>query len=240
MNQQLMLLLQMQDIDKEVIALEKEKKKLPIRKQLSEVISEVTQLKEKYTKTEEFVTKAEAACDTLKTTYQQYDKKIAGLQKDYGELSAQESVESLEKLLADVTALRHMADKKTQEIAKIKQQLDKGAKLAYEIGKSINQKKETYDTLKAEYDATVAKLDESVQEKMQQLKQVEKQIDADLVKRYYAAKAKLNRPPIYELVGTTCRGCNMSLSNAFAKKASQQLLSECENCGCLLYTKEEN
>ena len=78
MNQQLMLLLQMQDIDKEVIALEKEKKKLPIRKQLSEVISEVTQLKEKYTKTEEFVTKAEAACDTLKMTYQQYDKKIAG------------------------------------------------------------------------------------------------------------------------------------------------------------------
>ena len=239
MNQQLVLLLQMQDLDKEALALENQKKKLPIRKQLSDVISEVTQLSEKYAKTEEFTVKAEAAVATLKQTYQQYDKKIAALQNAFSTLSPDESIDQLEKLLSDVTALRHAAEKKLQEIAKLCQQLDKSTKLAQEIGKNINQKKETYVALKAEYDAAVKEVEASVQEKKKEMEKLEKDIDPDLLKRYKAARAKLNRPPIYELVGTTCRGCNMSLSNAFAKKASAAVLVECENCGCLLYTKED-
>ena len=134
--------------------------------------------------------------------------------------------------------MRHCAEKKNAELEKIKKQLEKASKMAAEIGKNITQRKQTYDKLKPEYDKLVAEIDVKINAEKKSAGEIEKNVDAVLLRRYKSAESKLNRPPLFELTGDSCRGCNMSISNIVKKKAASEIFVECENCGALLYTAE--
>ncbi len=238
MNPQLDLLLKIQALEVKIAGFESEKKKLPIRKQLSEIINEVNSMQSMYTRTEEVVKKMEENCDQMREAYEQCLKKYESAQKKFEELDDETSMEELEKIISTVASVRRSVEKKAADLAKIKQSLEKASKMATDIGKNITSKKEAYDKIKPEYDKLAAEIDEKIAEEKKGIAEIEKGVDEPILKRYKSARSKLNRPPLFELSGTSCRACNMSLSNVVKKKAASEMFAECENCGALLYIKE--
>ena len=79
MNQQLELLLKIQSIEIKIADYEGEKKKLPIRKQISDIINEVNSMQEMYSRTEEVVEKIEQNFSDMQKQYSQYTKKIENI-----------------------------------------------------------------------------------------------------------------------------------------------------------------
>ena len=235
MNPQLELLLKIQSIEMRIAGYEDEKKKLPVRKQLSEIIADVNSMQDMYSRTESVVAKMEQNCNELKKLYEQCLKKYDSVQKKFEAVSDDTPTEEIEQMLSGIASVRHSAEKKNAELAKIKQQLEKASKMATEIGKNINQRKQVYDKLKPEYDKLVAEIDEKINNEKISAKEIEKDVDEGLLKRYKSAESKLNRPPLFELRGSSCRGCNMAISNVVKKKVASEVFVECENCGALLY-----
>ncbi len=238
MNPQLELLLKIQGLELKIAGYESEKKKLPIRKQLSEIINEVNSMQSMYTRTEDIVKKMEGDCEELRQTYEQCLKKYESAQKKFSELDDEAPMEEIDKIISTISSVRRSAEKKAGELAKIKQNLEKASKMATEIGKSMSAKKEAYDTIKPEYDKLAAQIDEKIAKEKEIIAQIEKDVNEPVLKRYKSARSKLNKPPLYELGGTSCRCCNMSLSNVVKKKAASEMFAECENCGALLYINE--
>lgn len=238
MNPQLELLLKIQSIETRIIGYESEKKKLPVRKQLSEIVAEVNSMQDMYSRTESVVVKIEQDCGELKKLYDQCLKKYDSAQKKLTEVNDDTPMEEIDQLISGISSVRHCAEKKNAELEKMKKQLEKASKMATEIGKNISQRKLTYDKLKPEYDKLVAEIDVKIDAEKHSVDELEKNVDAVLLKRYRSAKSKLNRPPLFELTGGSCRGCNMAISNIVKKKAASEIFVECENCGALLYTAE--
>lgn len=238
MNPQLELLLKIQSIETKIIGYENEKKKLPVRKQLSEIIAEVNSMQDMYSRTENVVVKMERDCGELEKLYEQCLKKYDSVQKKFTEVGDDAPMNEIEQMMSGITSVRHCAEKKNAELEKIKKQLEKASKMAAEIGKNITQRKQTYDKLKPEYDKLVAEIDVKINAEKKSAGEIEKKVDAVLLRRYKSAESKLNRPPLFELTGDSCRGCNMSISNIVKKKAASEIFVECENCGALLYTAE--
>ena len=238
MNSQLELLLEIQEIENKIASYEEDKKKMPVRKQLSEIIADVNSMQEMYAKTESVVIKIEKNCEEIKRSYEQQTKRFEDLRSKLEKITDEASVTEVENLLSEIANIRQFAEKKEAEFMKMKQQLEKASKMATDIGKTINQRKQTYDQIKPEYDKLASEIDTKINEQKALVKEKEVKVDESLLKRYRAAKSKLNRAPLFELKGNTCKGCNMSISNMMKKKVSSDVFVECENCGGLLYIAE--
>ncbi len=216
--------------------LEGNKKKLPIRKQITDIVAEVNSMQEMYQRTESVVLKMEQSYAEIKKSCNSLTKKLEAAMKQLEELPDDASPEMADQIGESVVSIKTSAEKKTNELSKMKAQLEKASKMALEIGKTINQRKQTYDTLKPDYDKQVAQIDAEIAKKKAEVEELEKTVDDVLMKKYKSAKAKLNKPPLFELTGSSCKCCNMSLTGGGKKNTSNGLFGECENCGALLYT----
>lgn len=238
MDPQLELLLKIQATEMNAAAIESEKKKLPIRKQIGEIVADVNKMQEMYSRTEAAVLQIEQKYEELKKLSASYEKKLDTVKKKFDEINDESSTEEVEKLISTVNSVRQSSEKNANELSKMKQQLEKASKMASDIAKTISQRKQSYDQLKPEYDKAVAEIDERVNTEKAKAAELEKGADEQLLKRYKAARAKCNRPPLFEVTGESCRCCNMGLSNIVKKKVTQDIFTECENCGALLYIKQ--
>lgn len=238
MNPQLELLLKIQSIETRIMDYENEKKRLPVRKQLTEIVTEVKSMQDMYSRTESAVIKIEQDCDELNKVYEQCLKKYDSAQKKFAEINDATPAEELDRIISGISSVKHCAEKKNAELEKMKKQLEKASKVAAEIGKNIAQRKLAFDKLKPECDKLVAEIDVKIDAEKHSVAEIEKGVDSILLKKYRSAKSKLNRPPLFELTGNSCRGCNMAISNIVKKKAVSEIFVECENCGALLYTAD--
>ena len=99
--------------------------------------------------------------------------------------------------------------------------------------RSAVKAKGEFDKLKVDYDA-------EYQEKSKELTALKavaaekaKGIEQDLMDRYQNIKRR-SVPPLAQLYGDQCGGCNMSLPSAVSRKIKAGELVECETCGRLL------
>ena len=84
---QLELLLALQAIDEEITVCEEEKKRLPIRRSISDLANEIKTLQEKYFQLEEWVTKTEAKAAAYAEELKQLTSKMDELRVSYEALS---------------------------------------------------------------------------------------------------------------------------------------------------------
>ncbi len=238
MNPQLDLLLKIQANEIKINECEHEKRKLPTRKLLSEIISDVNSMQEVYAKAESLVNKIEQTYGALKKNCEVNSKRLVADEKKALELSDDAPIEELDRLIADIASFRKIEEKMSEELKTMKEQLEKASNVATEIGKKINQRKTEYDTIKPEYDKLVADIDVKIAEHQAAISQLEPQVDATVMKQYKAAKSKINKSPLYEIKSASCKNCGTAISDSVKKKASAELFVACEHCGALLYTRK--
>lgn len=236
MNPQLELLLKIQANEIKINECEHEKRKLPSRKLLSEIIADVNSMQEVYSKAESVVNKIDQTYVALKKNCDLNIKRLNEDEKKVLELSDDTSLEEIDKLIAEITSFGNIEARMSEELKTMKQQLEKASSIATEIGKKINQRKLEYDKVKPEYDALVASIDAKIAEIQAAIAPLEAQVEPELLEKYKSAKAKINRSPMYEIKSTVCKCCGNAIDTSVKQKASKEIFAECA-CGALLYVR---
>lgn len=236
MNPQLELLLKIQANEIKINECEHEKRKLPSRKLLSEIIADVNSMQEVYSKAESVVNKIDQTYVALKKNCDLNIKRLNEDEKKVLEISDDTSLEEIDKLIAEITSFGNVEARMSEELKTMKQQLEKASSIATEIGKKINQRKLEYDKVKPEYDALVASIDAKIAEIHAAIAPLEAQVEPELLEKYKSAKAKINRSPMYEIKSTVCKCCGNTIDVAVKQKASKEIFAECA-CGALLYVR---
>ena len=234
---QLELLLALQAIDEEITVCEEEKKRLPIRRSISDLANEIKTLQEKYFQLEEWVTKTEAKAAAYAEELKQLTSKMDELRVSYEALSEDDPVEKLTDIYGQIETLHKAIEKKKGSIATTFSQAEKTAKLAGELAKLISKKRSEYDELRPQYDALASEIDVKIKAIRERYDAVAVQIEKPLMNKYKASRAK-HKKPLVEMSGGACRGCNMSLSSVEQHKVAASVIYACENCGHLLYVPE--
>lgn len=236
MNPQLELLLKIQANEIKINEYEHEKRKLPSRKLLSEIIADVNSMQEVYSKAESVVNKIDQTYVALKKNCDLNAKRLSEDEKKVLDLPDDTSIEEIDKLIAEITSFANLESRMSEELKTMKQQLEKAASIAMEIGKKINQRKLEYDKIKPEYDALVASIDAKIADIQTATTPIEEQVEPEILEKYKSAKAKINRSPMYEIKSTVCKCCGNTIDTALKQKASKEIFAEC-SCGALLYVR---
>lgn len=236
MNPQLELLLKIQANEIKINECEHEKRKLPSRKLLSEIIADVNSMQEVYSKAESVVNKIDQTYLALKKNCDLNSKRLIEDEKKVLELPDDVKLDEIDKLIAEITSFANVEARMSEELKTMKQQLEKASSIATEIGKKINQRKLDYDKVKPEYDSQVTSFDEKIAEYQNVISQLEKQVEPDILEKYKSAKTKINRSPMYEIKSTICKCCGNPIDAQVKQKAQKEIFAECA-CGALLYVR---
>lgn len=170
--------------------------------------------------------------EALKDAVAMTENQLKSLQTKIENDPPQDS-ESTKQFIADVRRFQNNLTTYEQEIRRIRKDAGDRERLQHDVKVRAAKAKGEFDKLKVDYDA-------EYQEKSKELTALKavaaekaKGIEQDLMDRYQNIKRR-SVPPLAQLYGDQCGGCNMSLPSAVSRKIKAGELVECETCGRLL------
>ena len=170
--------------------------------------------------------------EALKDAVAMTENQLKSLQTKIENDPPQDS-ESTQQFIADVRRFQNNLTTYEQEIRRIRKDAGDRERLQHDVKVRAAKAKGEFDKLKVDYDA-------EYQEKSKELTALKavaaekaKGIEQDLMDRYQNIKRR-SVPPLAQLYGDQCGGCNMSLPSAVSRKIKAGELVECETCGRLL------
>ena len=170
--------------------------------------------------------------EALKDAVAMTENQLKSLQTKIENDPPQDS-ESTQQFIADVRRFQNNLTTYEQEIRRIRKDAGDRERLQHDVTVRAAKAKGEFDKLKVDYDA-------EYQEKSKELTALKavaaekaKGIEQDLMDRYQNIKRR-SVPPLAQLYGDQCGGCNMSLPSAVSRKIKAGELVECETCGRLL------
>ena len=170
--------------------------------------------------------------EALKDAVAMTENQLKSLQTKIENDPPQDS-ESTQQFIADVRRFQNNLTTYEQEIRRIRKDAGDRDRLQHDVKVRAAKAKGEFDKLKVDYDA-------EYQEKSKELTALKavaaekaKGIEQDLMDRYQNIKRR-SVPPLAQLYGDQCGGCNMSLPSAVSRKIKAGELVECETCGRLL------
>lgn len=170
--------------------------------------------------------------EALKDAVAMTENQLKSLQTKIENDPPQDS-ESTQQFIADVRRFQNNLTTYEQEIRCIRKDAGDRERLQHDVKVRAAKAKGEFDKLKVDYDA-------EYQEKSKELTALKavaaekaKGIEQDLMDRYQNIKRR-SVPPLAQLYGDQCGGCNMSLPSAVSRKIKAGELVECETCGRLL------
>lgn len=202
--------------------------------------------RKKYMQSRSYLTKASEKLDQIEAKAQELKNNIDRLNTKYSELAEtlkdfdnlDELVEqgnaisfykrSAQSLADDLKALKGEINSLT---AAIKEQVDEYQTLK----KNVIAAQKEYPKLQAAFKAYKDSVQTEADEINKELKQLAKDIDADILKKYQAKRSERVFPILCKLNGDVCPMCGTSLSIAEKESAALGKVIECENCHRFLY-----
>lgn len=110
--------------------------------------------------------------------------------------------------------------------------------LGYEAAKKKYQKaREKHLEFKNKFEKEKTSLQPKKEKLLNELKSIEKQVDAKLLKKYKEKRQDKIFPVFVEFMSNACGGCMMELASAQVEKLKRENILECENCHRLMFLK---
>ena len=154
-----------------------------------------------------------------------------------GEPNEQSALSELEKARREVQDLGAAIAKYEREVQTLMNKLLKMNQELKKMAANVPTAKANYTQLKDQYDAELAQTQEKAKPFRQQMEQIAQGVSPDLLTRYDNIKKKCANP-LVKLMDARCTGCNMELPSSVVKKIHDEgKISECENCGRMLYVE---
>ncbi len=233
---QIELLWQLQNLDSEIMELERKLNAAEIKERLKEIKLKFDAEKEKLDSNKELVDRGKKEIRASKTkkeelrfSFQKTEEKLYS-----GIVSSAKQMEAMQKNLDETqNTIQKLEDKMSQlkqEVEDLEEEEKKG-KL------KLLRLKNTFDSLKKEYTENrqeAAKKYEALKEKRQELV---KTINKNLLRSYNRVKTGTDTAVVLVEDGK-CSGCHMEVSVLCMQHLKEGSIVSCETCGRILYQRE--
>ncbi|MEX1377616.1 MAG: C4-type zinc ribbon domain-containing protein [Eubacteriales bacterium] len=236
---QLNVLLDYQKLDIKIGKIENEVKESPLYKKVMKVRKYLLDSQKLMKKHEEDIDEINEGLKSLLSQYNECNETIEEISKALESVSVESSIKEAQMLLRNANQEKAKLVKIEKEIIKDQARITKIEESLQKIVHNVPTYKAEFDQLKEKYDAELLEVNKTAAPLKEELKELSKNIEKDLLKKYKTAK-KSHPIAVVKLDGKRCMGCNMELSSKMAKEVStSDTLMECENCGRLLYVADK-
>jgi len=230
------LLMEYQSLDRKASRYEEALKKSPARASLIKA--------QKYlVNVQNSLKQIESQTAALQATKLEQTEKFNSLKEEYSQIQAEISSGGENLPLEEVSSLRGSLQDVYRELGEIMQKLktvmeelgamdEKVRKMAANIPKA----KADYTSYKAAYDAEVEKSKADAAPFFKKMEELSASIPEALLAKYKSVRRN-HTQPLAAFKDGRCMGCNMELSVALLNRMNSQDITECENCGRILYTE---
>lgn len=103
--------------------------------------------------------------------------------------------------------------------------------------KSYNDAKDKYAISKEAYDKEIEKIMPELEAKREEIKKLEKGVDAEILAKYKQRRADKIYPVFVKLKDKACGGCRMEIPSASIQKLKEKGFLECEHCRRIIYSE---
>ena len=229
---QLHLLWEYQKADVEVDKMEASIKRSPTRQKLLKyreyVMEQQAALKHIETEVANMADRLEALKDAIRMTDEQLHSLQAKMDND-----PPANAEALQQYLNDARRFQSNLTAYEQEIRRIRKDAGDRERQQHDVKVRAAKAKAEFDKLKVVYDEEKKEKDEELEKVRAVAAEKAKPVERDFMERYKEIK-KHSVPPLAQLFGNQCGGCNMSLPSSVSRRVKAGELVECETCGRLL------
>lgn len=227
-----------QKADLELFRFERGLKKSETRNKLLQVRNRIMEQQNSIKRLEQQLRKSQSECRRIADSLRALQHKASEVQGQIADGAYTEIKQVRQAIRQLDEASRALgADKKLlQEMVQLANGTENAVRTAR--GKMLEGKAE-FDELKVVHDAELEKATPELERLNAAIKALEPGLDPALLKKYKTIK-KNRVNPIALVENDQCQGCNMSLpSLTLSKLKDKKELVECENCGRILYVRDE-
>ena len=229
---QLHLLWEYQKADVEVDKLEASIRRSPVRQKLVKYRDYYAEQQNTMKKIENEVSAMQDRLEALKDAIKMTDEQLHSLHSKIENEPPQNSQE-VQQFISDAKRFQNNLNAYEQEIKRIRKDAADRERLQHDVRVRAAKAKTEFDKLKLTYDDEKKEKDEELEALRAAAKAKAEGIEPDYMERYRDIK-KHSVPPLAQLLGDQCGGCNMSLPSSVSRKVKSGGLVECETCGRLL------
>ena len=229
---QLHLLWEYQKADVEVDKLEASIKRSPTRQKLVKYRDYVVEQQNTMKHIESEVANMADRLEALKDAIRMTDDQLKALQNKMDNDPPVNS-EALQQYLSDARRFQNNLTAYEQEIRRIRKDASDRERQQHDVKVRAAKAKGEFDKLKVVYDEEAKDKAKDLEALRAAAAEKAKPIEPEFMERYQTIK-RHSVPPLAQLYGDQCGGCNMSLPSAVSRKVKAGELVECETCGRLL------
>lgn len=228
-------ILEYQKIEGAIIKLENELAKSTDRERAAEIQKELKNHHSRLVVLEDKAKKVNAAYSLAIKKYQEYNEKLAELEKQV-ETVSEDKLDLYEKAYKDFV---NIASGLEREITKMHNEIQQISQEYEDIIKRSKIGREKFDAYKAKYTKLKNELEPQIADNKEKLSKIQKEIDAKLLQKYLQKRENRIFPVFVPLSDNKCGGCRMeiSASKLGSMKSNEFGVIDCENCGRIIYTK---
>lgn len=229
---QLHLLWEYQKADVEVDKMEASIKRSPTRQKLVKYRDYVVEQQNTMKHIESEVANMADRLEALKDAIRMTDDQLKALQNKMDNDPPANS-EALQQYLSDARRFQNNLTAYEQEIRRIRKDASDRERQQHDVKVRAAKAKAEFDKLKVVYDEEAKDKAKDLEALRAAAAEKAKPIEPEFMERYQTIK-RHSVPPLAQLYGDQCGGCNMSLPSAVSRKVKAGELVECETCGRLL------
>ncbi len=207
-------------------------KSSPIRQKLEKARDFILDRQKQYKQIEDEIAAMADRKDIIAQAVNRSESQLEAL-RERCEVNPPESAEDVKALLNEVSRCRDTIRQYEAEISRIVRETAGHEKLQRSVRMDAARAKQSFDQLKAEYDAESKVKREELDAQKARVKALVSTVDPALLEEYNTIR-KHTMPPVARLVYGQCSGCNTSLPSATLSKIKNGGLVECETCGRMI------
>ena len=217
----------LKDIEKTLAESQERKKALNAKKYIDGVEETVLKLDARASELASSFEKAASDQAKLREQEAELNNSLNELQDENG---AEYLIKKADELIYKMKELEERIGKISSEIQALLKEYEGVKVMTKKAQAQYNENAPKYKALKDSVQAEANKIKEELDE-------IAKKVDADLMKRYLAKRSDKMYPIVYSVRGNHCGACNMELHAAALGKLKKGEIIDCDQCGRMLYQK---
>ncbi|MBQ9264664.1 MAG: hypothetical protein IJ189_10750 [Clostridia bacterium] len=229
---QLHLLWEYQKADVEADKMEASIKRSPTRQKLVKYRDYLLEQQASMKRIESEVANMADRLEALKDAIRMTDEQLRSLQAKLDNDPPANS-EALRQFLSDARRFQNNLNAYEQEVRRIRKDASDRERQQHDVKVRAAKAKAEFDKLKVVYDEEYKEKAKELEALRAVVAEKAQPIEPDFMERYKTIK-RHSVPPLAQLYGDQCGGCNMALPSAVSRKVKAGELVECETCGRLL------
>lgn len=229
---QLHLLWEYQKADVEADKMEASIRRSPTRQKLIKYRDYLVEQQNVMKRIESEVAAMADRLEALKDAIRMTEEQLRSLQNRM-ESDPPTGTEDVEQFLGDARRFQNNLTAYEQEIRRIRKDAGDRERQQHDVKVRAAKAKGEFDKLKEAYDAEYKEKSKELESLRAAAEERAKDVEPDFMERYRTIK-RHSVPPLAQLYGDQCGGCNMSLPSSISRKVKSGELVECETCGRLL------